>query len=103
MRTLAELPIAIDAKGIAHFCQLHGVRRLALFGSVLRDDFASDSDIDMLVEYLPGRHPGLMLFRQQDELAVQFGRAVDLHTPGSLSRHFRDEVLAEALSVYEQA
>jgi len=103
MRTLAELPIAIDAKGIARFCRAHGVRRLALFGSVLREDFARDSDIDVLVEYLPGRHPGLMLFRQQDELAAQLGHAVDLHTPLSLSRHFRDEVLSEALPLYEQA
>ena len=61
------------------------------------------SDLDLLVEYLPGRHPGLMLFRQQDELAARLRRPVDLHTPASLSRHFRDAVLATALPIYEQA
>jgi predicted nucleotidyltransferase len=101
--TPAVLPIALDADKIAEFCRERGIRRLALFGSVLRDDFTSASDVDMLVEYLPGRHPGLMLFRQQEELASQLHRAVDLHTPASLSRHFRDEVQAASLAIYEQA
>lgn len=101
--TVAELPIAIDVDEIAHFCRERGIRRLAAFGSALRDDFTVASDVDLLVEYLPGRHPGLMLFRQQDELAAQFHRRVDLHTPASLSRHFRDEVLAAAVPIYEQA
>src|SRR5437899_10718042 len=99
--TLADLSIAIDAQKIARFCQDNGVRRLAVFCSALREDFTPASDIDLLVEYLPGHHPGLMLFRQQDELATLFGRSIDLHTPASLSRHFRDEVLAEALPIYE--
>ncbi|HYR57461.1 MAG TPA: nucleotidyltransferase domain-containing protein [Chthoniobacteraceae bacterium] len=100
---LAELPIALDLEEVARYCRERGIRRLALFGSVLREDFTAASDVDMLVEYLPGRHPGLMLFRQQDELAAQLQRPVDLHTPASLSRHFRDEVLATALPIYEQA
>ena len=101
--TLADLPIPLDAEEIARFCRDRGIRRLALFGSVLRDDFTPASDLDLLVEYLPGRHPGLMLFRQQDELAARLRRPVDLHTPASLSRHFRDAVLATALPIYEQA
>ena len=101
--TLEALPIAVDAAEIAGYCRAHGIRRLALFGSVLRADFTPASDVDLLVEYLPGRHPGLMLFRQQDELAARWQRPVDLHTPASLSRHFRAEVLAEALPIYEQA
>ena len=101
--TLAALPIPLDAEEIARFCRDCGIRRLALFGSVLREDFTPASDLDLLVEYLPGRHPGLMLFRQQDELAARLRRPVDLHTPASLSRHFRDEVLATALPIYEQA
>ena len=99
----AVLPIALDADEIAEFCRERGIRRLALFGSVLRDDFTPASDVDMLVEYLPGQHPGLMLFRQQEELASRLRRSVDLHTPASLSRHFRDEVLATSLPIYEQA
>lgn len=101
--TLAELPIAIDVEEIASFCRECGIRRLAVFGSALRGDFTSASDVDLLVEYLPGRHPGLMLFRQQDELAAHFRRPADLHTPASLSRHFRDEILAAAVPIYEQA
>lgn len=99
----AVLPIALDSEEIADFCRERGIRRLAFFGSVLRDDFTPASDVDLLVEYLPGRHPGLMLFRQQDELAARFHRPVDLHTPASLSRHFRDEVQAASLPIYEQA
>lgn len=99
----AILPIALDSEEIAHFCRERGIRRLAFFGSVLRDDFTPASDVDLLVEYLPGRHPGLMLFRQQDELAARLHRPVDLHTPASLSRHFRDEVQAASLPIYEQA
>ena len=97
------MPIPLDSDEIAHFCRTHGIRRLALFGSVLRDDFTPASDIDLLVDYLPGRHPGLMLFRQQDELSAHLKRPVDLHTPASLSRHFRDEVVAASLPIYEQA
>src|SRR5437660_4064718 len=95
--TPAVLPIALDADELGQFCRERGIRRLALFGSVLRDDFTPASDVDMLVEYLPGRHPGLMLFRQQEELASRLHRLVDLHTPASLRRHFRDEVQAAAL------
>lgn len=101
--TLTDLPIALDTLEIARFCRDRGIRRLALFGSVLREDFTPASDVDVLVEYLPGRHPGLMLFRQQDELAVHLQRPVDLHTPASLSRYFRAEVLATSLPMYEQA
>ena len=100
---IASLPIAIDQEEIARFCRERGIRRLALFGSVTRADFTSGSDVDLLVEYLPGRHPGLMLFRQQDELSAQFRRRVDLHTPASLSKYFRADVLHSALPVYEQA
>jgi predicted nucleotidyltransferase len=101
--TLAELPIEIDREEIATFCEERGISRLAFFGSVLRDDFTEASDLDLLVEYLPGRHPGLMLFRHQDELRTWFDRIVDLHTAASLSGYFRDKVIAESLPVYERA
>lgn len=102
MRTF-ELPIAIDAERIAALCRERSIRKLSLFGSVLRDDFTPQSDVDVLVEYITGRHPGLDLFTHQDELARLLGREIDLHTPASLGKYFRDEALAESLSLYEQA
>ena len=101
--TTSALPIAIDAERIAEFCRERGIRKLSLFGSVLRDDFTPESDVDVLVEYVAGRHPGLDLFTHQDELARVIGREADLHTPASLSKYFREEVLAESLPLYEQA
>ncbi len=101
--SFAALPIHVDPEAIARFCCERGIRRLALFGSALREDFAPNSDVDLLVEYLPERHPGLMLFRHQDELAARWNRPVDLHTLSSISRHFRAKVAAEAAPIYEQA
>lgn len=99
--TTSQLPIAIDPERIAEFCRARGIRKLSFFGSLLRDDFTPQSDVDVLVEYLPGKHPGLDLFTHQDELASVFARQVDLHTPASLSKYFRDEVLAESVPIYE--
>jgi predicted nucleotidyltransferase len=95
--------VAVDRMQLAEFCERHGIRRLAVFGSVLRDDFAPHSDIDVLVEFEPGRTPGLAFFAMQDELSGLFHRVVDLHTPASLSRYFRDQVLAEAEDQYVAA
>lgn len=92
--------IAVPNQQIEAFCRRHHVRRLALFGSVLRDDFRADSDVDVLIEFQPGHVPGLMFFGMQDELSGILGRQVDLNTPGFLSPYFRDEVLAEAEDVY---
>ena len=78
----------------------HNVRRLALFGSVLRDDFTPTSDVDVLVEFEPGHVPGLAFFSMETELSAILGRKVDLNTPGFLSRYFRDQVLAEAETQY---
>lgn len=88
---------------IAGFCKRHRIRRLALFGSVLREDFRPDSDVDVLVEFEPGTRVGLRFFGIQDELTDLLGRNVDLHTPGFLSKYFRDEVLAEARDLYVAA
>lgn len=92
--------VAVDSRRIAEFCRRWHVRRLALFGSVLRDDFGPASDIDVLVEFEPGHIPGFAFVDIQDELAAMFGRTVDLHTPGSLSRYFRDRVVREAQYQY---
>lgn len=96
-----RLSLPLDA--IAAFCRRHGIRRLALFGSVLRDDFTPQSDVDVLVEFEPGRTPGLAFFGMQDELSLILGRRVDLNTPAFVSRHFRDEVLREARELYVAA
>ena len=85
------------------FCRRHHIRRLALFGSVLRDDFSPESDVDVLVEFEPGQVPGLAFFSMEEELSTILGRKVDLNTPGFLSRYFRDQVLAEAENQYVAA
>jgi predicted nucleotidyltransferase len=94
--------IRIDQKEIAEFCRRHRICKLALFGSVLRDDFGPESDVDVLVEFEPGCTPGFAFFELQEELSALIGRRVDLHTPGSLSRYFRDDVIAEAAVQYVQ-
>ena len=100
--TLIDLPISIDAETVARFCRARGVRKLSLFGSVLRDDFdAARSDVDVLAEYLPGRTPGLDLIEHQDELSRIIGRPVDYCT--RLNRHVADAIGAEFLPIYEQA
>ena len=89
----------VQASGgeIAEFCRRHHIRRLSLFGSILRDDFRPDSDVDVLVEFEADHVPGFFgLFDLQEELSALFGRRVDLRTPEDLSRYFRDEVLARA-------
>ena len=97
-------PIPLSADAVANFCQRHGIARLALFGSVLRDDFNPQSDIDVLVDFLPERVPGLIrLCGMQRELSQILGRAVDLNTPEDLSRYFVDEVLREAQPIYVAA
>lgn len=96
----ARIPIPQDE--IARFCQRHHIQRLALFGSVLRSDFRPDSDVDVLVQFEPGKAPGWEFFDLQDELTSILGRKVDLNTPGFLSRYFRDQVLTEAETVYER-
>lgn len=97
------LPIDIPHDAIAAFCQRHHIRRLALFGSVLRDDFTPQSDVDVLVEFEPGKGPGLAFFGMQDELTAILGREVDLNTPAELSHRWRDEVLAEMEPLYDAA
>ena len=100
---MPRLPIAVSEKELAGFCRRNHIRRLALFGSSLREDFSADSDIDILVEFEPGRAPGLIsLAGMEIELSKLLGgRKVDLNTPRTLSKYFRDDVLAEARVLYE--
>lgn len=95
--------LQIDSELIADFCLRNGIRKLSLFGSVLRDDFRRDSDIDVLVEFEPGAKTGFAFFGMQEELAQILGRRVDLTTPQGLSRYIRDEVVAEAEVLFHRS
>ena len=89
--------IQTDKEKLAAFCRKHSIQKLAFFGSVLRDDFKADSDVDVLVDFEPGRKPGfLRLARMERELSEIIGRKADMRTPEDLSRFFRDEVVAGA-------
>ena len=89
---------------LAEFCRRNLIRRLALFGSVLRDDFGPDSDVDVLVEFEPSARVGLItLAGIEIELSELLGRRADIHTVKGLNPHFRDEVLRSAEAQYDQA
>jgi len=96
--------LSIPPTEVAAFCRRNRIRRLSLFGSVLRDDFGPTSDVDVLVEFEPEARIGLIrLAALELELGDLIGRPVDLNTAGFLSPHFRDKVLAEAIVEYEAA
>jgi predicted nucleotidyltransferase len=88
--------IKIPRTRIAGFCRRHHIRELSLFGSVLRDDFRQDSDVDVLVEFEPGHTPGWDIVSMEDELSSILARKADMHTRNDLSRYFRDQVVCEA-------
>ena len=96
--------LSIPKAELTEFCQAHGIRRLAIFGSALRSDFGPESDVDVLVEFATGRAPGLLgLAGMEMELSTLFdGRKVDLRTPEDLSRYFRQEVVDTAEVQYAQ-
>jgi len=96
--------IEIPEAEIAQICQRNGIRKLALFGSVLTDRFSDSSDIDILVEFQPQERVGFFrLADMENELRqVLGGRKVDLRTPMDLSRHFREEVVRNARVVYAE-
>lgn len=91
-----SIKIEMTSRKIEEFCRRHYIRRMSVFGSALRHDYHSDSDIDILVEFEPGHVPGLAFFDMEAELSEILGRKVDLNTPGFLSRYFRDEVMRTA-------
>lgn len=92
-----------DQNKLAEICKRFGISRLSFFGSVLRDDFGPESDIDVIVEFEPGKTPGLRFFDIQEELAVLFQRPADVHTPKSLSKYIREKVLQSAELQYVAA
>lgn len=95
--------IALDRKQIAEFCRRHHIRKLSLFGSVLRDDFRPDSDVDVLVEFEPGHRVGLRIIDIQEELSKMLGgRRVDIVSEKYLNRRLRNRVLASAEVEYAE-
>ena len=87
----------ITKKQLEEFCRKHHIKKLALFGSALRDELKPDSDIDILVEFEEGKTPGLITFcGLENQLTELLGRKVDLRTAGDLSRFFRNEVISHA-------
>lgn len=100
------MPLDFDqlpGERITELCRRHHIRRLAILGSALRDDFTPGSDVDVLVEFERGTRVGLAFFAIQEELSKMLGHKVDLSTVGFLSKYFRDEVLAEARNLYVAA
>jgi predicted nucleotidyltransferase len=101
---MGEAKISIPKERIAEFCRRNRVRRFSLFGSVLREDFGPESDVDILVEFEPGTRVGLIrLSGLEMELGNIVGRKIDLNTPGFLSKYYRDQILAEADVQYDAA
>ena len=102
MKPKLTLPIQIPFSKLKNFCERNYINKLSLFGSVLRDDFRTQSDVDLLIEFQKGKTPGLAIIDLQDELSQMLGRKVDLRTPAELSRFFREKVLKEALVIYDK-
>jgi hypothetical protein len=98
---MRPLPIDIPREKIAEFCRRHHIKRLSLFGSVLRDDFRPDSDVDVLVEFEPGKTPGFGYVEVQQQLESLLGRRVDLVSAKYVNRRLRDRVLGSAEVMYE--
>ena len=98
-----KIKIRVPRKQLADFCRRNHIRTLAFFGSVLRDDFGPQSDVDVLVEFEEGMTPGFAFFGMQEELSKILLRKVDLNTPGFLNKFFREQVLREAKVEYDQA
>jgi len=93
----------LSSQQFKDFCQKYHLRQFSFFGSVLRDDFGPQSDIDVLVEFEPGHIPGLDFFLMEVELSKLLGRNVDLQTINFLSPDIRSSVLSETVPAYEQA
>lgn len=88
------------SKDLALICQKYFIKKLSVFGSSVRGEDYPESDLDILVEFLPGHIPGFAFMSLQEELSSIFHRNVDLHTPSSLSQYFRESVLREAQPIY---
>lgn len=101
---MAAAHITVPQADIASFCRRNGVRRIALFGSVLTNRFSEASDIDVLIEFQPRERVGFFRLAEiESELSELFGgRRIDLRTPGDLSRYFRNDVVRNSLALYAE-
>jgi predicted nucleotidyltransferase len=97
---MTEPRIQVPQDELARFCRAHHIKKLSLFGSILRDDFDADSDIDVLVEFEPGHVPGFGFVSIESRLSELLGSRVDLVTPKFLNRRIRDKVLDSAVVQY---
>ncbi|HQV92895.1 MAG TPA: nucleotidyltransferase family protein [Anaerolineales bacterium] len=98
-----KIKIQVPRKQLVDFCRKNRIKKLAFFGSVLRDDFSPQSDVDVLVEFEEGKTPGFAFFGLQEELKELFNRDVDLHTFKGIetSRNpFRRKAILESAQVY---
>lgn len=103
MPAARQLAIPIPHEAIAEFCRKWGIRRLVFFGSVVRDDFTPESDVDVLVEFREGRSPSWEILRAEEELSSPLGTKIDLVEQHLLNRWMRKDVLAEAVVEYDEA
>jgi predicted nucleotidyltransferase len=102
MKTLEELPIKIDRERIAAFCRERGIRKMSVFGSVVRDDFdPQTSDVDVLVEFVPDRVPGWEFFGWGEDLEPIFGRKVDLMS--RVGKYLWPRIKPDLTTIYEQS
>jgi predicted nucleotidyltransferase len=95
-----EQNVRIDRAQIADFCRRNHIRKLSIFGSALTDRFRPDSDIDVLVEFEPGKTPGWDFFQIERDLSDLLGRKVEMGTPDSLSKYIREKVISQAQIIY---
>ncbi|MEA3402599.1 MAG: nucleotidyltransferase domain-containing protein [Armatimonadota bacterium] len=98
------LQIEVSRREIADFCRRNQIRKLAVFGSALREDFTADSDVDVIVWFEPEARVGFFeLFDMEEELSrLLAGRKADMNTPKMLSKYFRDRVISEAEVLYDR-
>ncbi len=99
---MSEHLLTIPLEDLAVLCGRYHVKKLSLFGSVLGENFTDSSDVDVLVEFREGHVPGFAFITMQDELDALLNRRVDLHTPNSLSKYFRREVMKQARVLYAE-
>ncbi len=99
---MSRAKIKFSEDKLAEFCRRHHIRKLSFFGSVLRDDFRPESDVDVLVEFEPGHVPGLAFFAMERDLSKILGRKADLNTIQWISQYFRQTVQTEAEVQYAQ-
>lgn len=102
MNTLLEERIRLSQAELEEFCRRHHIQKLAFFGSVLREDFGPDSDVDILVEFERDHVPGYFrLSAMESDLSDLLGKKVDLRTPGEISEFYRDRVVSSSQVRYE--